>query len=84
MYIMLCGYPPFNGPDDDEILIAVEKGQFRFPEEDWGLISEEAKDLIRKCLCKSYYRRPSGKEALMHPFFMKNIGKTRVSKKKAT
>jgi len=26
MYIMLCGYPPFNGPDDDEILIAVEKG----------------------------------------------------------
>jgi calcium-dependent protein kinase len=26
MYVMLCGYPPFNGASDDEILGNVKKG----------------------------------------------------------
>jgi len=30
MYIMLCGYPPFNGKDDDEIMNAVRKGVYNF------------------------------------------------------
>lgn len=27
---MLCGYPPFYGDDDREILLAVRKGKFDF------------------------------------------------------
>jgi calcium-dependent protein kinase len=30
MYIMLCGYPPFNGDDDEEILKNVKTGELKF------------------------------------------------------
>jgi calcium-dependent protein kinase len=30
-YIVLCGYPPFNGDSDMEIMKAVKKGNFDFP-----------------------------------------------------
>ena len=39
LYIMLCGYPPFNGENDSEIFKAVKKGQFDFPMEDWKYVS---------------------------------------------
>jgi len=41
MYILLCGYPPFNGHKDEEIMRKVEKGVFSFPKEDWKDISLE-------------------------------------------
>ena len=34
-YIMLCGYPPFYGDKDPEILKMVKAGVFEFPAEDW-------------------------------------------------
>ncbi len=61
MYIMLCGYPPFNGNNDNDILKAVQSGEFSFPEEDWQVISEDAKDLIRQMLVKDYKHRLTGK-----------------------
>ena len=30
MYIMLCGYPPFNGDEDEEILQNVKTGDLNF------------------------------------------------------
>ena len=54
LYIMLCGYPPFNGGDDTQIIEAVESGRYNFPEDEWEHISDQAKDLISKCLTKSY------------------------------
>jgi len=40
MYILLCGYPPFNGPNDKTIFQRVLEGKFAFPEEDWNGISK--------------------------------------------
>lgn len=42
MYIILCGYPPFNAQRDEEIMRKVEKGIFTFPKDDWKDISHEA------------------------------------------
>ena len=52
LYILLCGYPPFYGDDDMEILQMVQKGKFDFDGEEWDDISKEAKDLIKKLICK--------------------------------
>lgn len=58
MYILLCGYPPFNG-EEAEILSKIEKGFFEFDRihsiifikaEEWSNISDDAKNLIRKML----------------------------------
>lgn len=40
MYILLCGYPPFNGPSEADILKAVEEGHYTFDEPDWDDVSE--------------------------------------------
>jgi len=52
LYILLCGYPPFYGDDDQEILKSVSKGKFDFQGEEWDDVSKEAKDLIKKLIAK--------------------------------
>ena len=69
MYILLCGYPPFNGENDKDIMARVKTGRFKFYSEDWGSISGEAKDLITKMLTYSPEARITSEEALHHPWF---------------
>lgn len=52
LYILLCGYPPFYGDDNQEILAMVQKGVFDFDGEEWENVSPEAKDLIKKLITK--------------------------------
>ena len=68
MYILLCGYPPFGGNTDEQILRRVAAGRFVFPSPEWDYISKEAKDLITKMLTFDYTRRISAREALQHPW----------------
>lgn len=70
LYILLCGYPPFYGDDDNEILGMVMKGKFDFDGEEWEEISKEAKDLIKKLICKPE-KRLTAAEALQHKWFKK-------------
>lgn len=72
LYILLCGYPPFYGDDDMEILQMVQKGRFDFDGEEWGDISKEAKDLIKKLICKPE-KRLTAQEALDHKWFKKQL-----------
>ncbi len=50
LYILLCGYPPFNGSNDYKIMKRIMKGEFQFPAEEWNFMSNEVKDLITKML----------------------------------
>ena len=65
LYILLCGYPPFYGDDNQEILAMVQKGVFDFDGEEWDTVSNEAKDLIKKLITKPE-RRLTAQEALNH------------------
>lgn len=68
LYILLCGYPPFYGEDDQAILRAVTKGAFDFDGDEWEDVSKEAKDLIKKLITKPE-KRLSAEEALKHKWF---------------
>jgi len=35
---MLCGYPPFYGDDDNEIMRNVRKGKYEFDGEEWDTV----------------------------------------------
>jgi doublecortin-like kinase 3 len=50
LYIMLCGFPPFNASDERELFSLIRKGSFTFPAATWNDISGSAKDLITELL----------------------------------
>jgi len=66
MYILLCGYPPFYGQSDQEVLAKVKKGHMTFPSCDWNHISNDAKDLIRSLVRVNPTERFTGEQALAH------------------
>ena len=68
LYVLLCGEPPFNGPDDQAILDQVKLGYFSFSNEIWASRTKESKDLIKKMLCMNADKRISASESLQHPW----------------
>lgn len=72
MYMMLSGMPPFYGANRKEVMAKIKKGKFSFKSKIWSLISKEAKDLIEKMLTYDPEKRPSCKEILSHPWFIKD------------
>ena len=71
MYILLSGYPPFNGYSDQDILEAVSVGKFDFDQKEWEEVSSLAKDLISKMLTYNSNKRPSAQKILEHEWFTK-------------
>lgn len=70
-FVLLCGYPPFQGDTDAETLACVAKGKLEFDDEDWGSVSEDAKDLIRALLRMNPKDRPTARQALQHTWIQK-------------
>jgi len=66
MYIMLCGYPPFYGENDSQILAKVRRGIYSFNGSDWRSISEDAKHLVRMLLKMGPQDRLTAEQALNH------------------
>lgn len=67
-YILLCGYPPFNGDTDPDIFEAIKQASFQFPSQAWGHVTPEAKDFIKCLLRKDPKKRFTAEEALKHPW----------------
>ncbi|XVF31023.1 hypothetical protein REPUB_Repub16aG0109600 [Reevesia pubescens] len=70
LYVMLAGVPPFYGETAEEIFKAVIRGNLRFPTRIFGSVSAEAKDLLRKMICRDVSKRWSAEQVLRHPWIL--------------
>lgn len=70
-YILLSGYPPFNGNSDQEIQYSTLKGNFVFEDAIWGNLSNASSDFVSKLLCMdSSSKGITATEALQHPWIV--------------
>ena len=46
LYVLLCGYPPFNGKDDRSIFEAIRKGKFKYD----GIVDKESRSSVELCV----------------------------------
>jgi len=68
LYILLCGYPPFNGENDHKILCKIFQGKLEFKGEIWQNVSNEAKSFIQKMMERDVNRRYTAAQALNDPW----------------
>ena len=69
LYILLCGYPPFNGNTNVEIFHAIQNQNPIFAGEEWDDITSEAKELIKLMLRKNPNERWNADQCLKHKWF---------------
>eukprot|EP00873_Tetraselmis_striata_P021284 jgi/Tetstr1/441548/TSEL_029777.t1 len=75
LFILLGGHPPFveTAKDADDgcvrLFRQIQRGQYSFKDPVWELVSDEAKDLVKKFLVVDPKKRITAKEALQHPWF---------------
>lgn len=72
LYILLSGVPPFWAETQQGIFDAVLKGVIDFDSEPWPVISDSAKDLIRRMLNPRPSERLKAHEVLSHPWISQN------------
>lgn len=77
LYVLLCGFPPFPGNTDAEILRKVKAGKYSFAHESWRNVSIEAKSLIKKMLIMEPAKRISALECLADPW-ISTIGRANL------
>jgi len=76
MFVMLFGYPPFHDENDDKLFKKIRKGFDPHVKKGFGAffpaaipVSEDARDLISRCLLMDTYNRLTAEEALQHKWF---------------
>jgi len=68
MYILLCGFPPFYAPNNQQLFEKIQKGDFQFLSPFWDEISQSAKDLIKKMIVVDPNVRLSAEQVLKDPW----------------
>ena len=66
LYILLCGYPPFNGQSNVDIFQHIKHSEPVFEGEEWADITREAIDLIKNMLNKNPAERLTAEQCLEH------------------
>lgn len=67
-FILLCGYPPFSGDTDPDILKMVKEGVFEFRSPEWDGISQGAKNLVTQMMTVEPDLRVSADALLLSPW----------------
>ena len=68
IYILLCGYPPFYNMNQAQLFRSIREGKYAFDSPYWDQISDNAKDLISKCLTVDVHKRLDINGVLNHPW----------------
>jgi calcium/calmodulin-dependent protein kinase I len=68
IYLLLGGDLPFMGRTQKQLFRSIVLGQYDFPEESFGHVSEEAKDLVRKLLVTDPSKRLTSHDAMNSPW----------------
>lgn len=69
MYVLLCGYLPFQGDTQDKVFKKIINSEWDFHHKEWKQVSLEAKDLVKQLLEKDISKRLSSADALKHEWF---------------
>jgi len=66
VYLLLSGSLPFMGRSQKELFRKIVAGKFDFDDEEWGQVSDDAKDLVRKMLVLDPSKRITAADAIRH------------------
>ena len=69
-YILLCGYAPYQGDDDDKTFELIKSNELLFQKPYWDDVSEGAIDLIKKMLDRDQKTRITAEEILKHKWIV--------------
>jgi len=87
LYILLSGYPPFSGSCGRDcgwaaggqcdqcqlhLFTNIQHGHFEFHPKEWGRVSPQAKDLIKRLLVKDAKKRLSAQDVMGHEWLRNN------------
>eukprot|EP01120_Amphizonella_sp_Union-15-10_P012942 TRINITY_DN5904_c0_g1_i2.p1 TRINITY_DN5904_c0_g1~~TRINITY_DN5904_c0_g1_i2.p1 ORF type:complete len:217 (+),score=38.18 TRINITY_DN5904_c0_g1_i2:124-774(+) len=73
LYILLSGIHPFQIDDEELMLDNIQDCKWKWLGPNWGIISDEAKDLILKLMTKDPKQRCTIHQALKHPWITKRL-----------
>jgi len=71
-YILVCGFPPFFGSDEQQVFSKILRCDYSFPSPDWNHKSEDVKDFIASILVLDVNQRPTAEQALSAPWLINN------------
>jgi len=70
-YVLLCGYPTFDGKTELEVMANITAVNYEFPSPDWDYVSDDAKDFIDKILQANPHDRMTAEASLQHNWIVK-------------
>jgi len=71
LFVLIAGYPPFAGENDDEIIGNIVKNAPAYDTPQWWAASPEVRAFVRRMLTTDPRQRPTAQECLSDPWIVK-------------
>lgn len=75
LYVLLCGYAPFESENEDDLKKEILTVGVKFDPEDWSKVSEDAQNLVRKLLTVDHTLRIRAGDIVDHPWIVNEAKK---------